>query len=427
MARDPREHDHDDPPTSTGFTWLQALRVAGPFLLIAGSAWSSPLTTVFTLTLTGDRLLGVAALAALIVVGLRRQAHWTPVHTALAIFVGAQILTTLLNAGTWPQGPKFVAVYVLGFACFALAAECARGADGQRRMASAWIAVAVVVAIVGTVVANLSNVYQRPLWGAGQAQVLFAGTSRRLLLFGPQVTLSEWNLFSSFLVVPFTLSLWLWRRDGGSQRGRVAALAAAVFGLVTGITRATWLSMAALVMLWTWAKRPRPGQLATLGAMAAAALLVQALCLGASPLFERGLERSTVTHRFIINDATIESWETQPLLGHGAGSVNRLSVPTRAGPPMKIWTGNVVLFVLHDSGMLGFATLLALTVVVCRRGWRAMRRDAHAPTPSLVVPLLAAGAALAFAYQFTHALWLMYPYVYLGFLTASTEPEGGDA
>jgi len=402
------------------------LRVAGPFVLIVGSAWPAPLLTVFTLTLTGDRLLGLAALTALIVFGLRRW-RWTTAHTALALFVGAQILTSVLSAGAWPQGPKFVTIYVLGFACFALAAEYARGADGQRRMAFAWIAVAVVVSIAGTVMANLSNVYQRPLWGTGQAQILFPDTPRQLLLFGPQVTLSEWNLFSSFLVVPFTLSLWLWRRDGGGQRGRVATLGAIVFGLITGITRAAWLSMAALVALWTWTKRPRPSQLATLASMVAAALLVQGLCLGVSPVWPRGIQRSTVTNRFIINHVTIDSWLKRPILGHGAGSVNRLPVFTRDGRPMKVWTGNIVLFVLHDSGLLGLATLLALAVAVCRRVWRAMRRDAHAPTPSLVVPLLASGAALAFAYQFTHALWLMYPYVYLGFLTAATEPGGDDA
>jgi hypothetical protein len=398
--------------------------VAGPVILIAGSAWSSPLLTVFTLTLTGDRLLGLASLGVLIIIGLRREWRWTSVHTALATFVGAQILTTVLSAGTWPQGPKFVTVYVLGFACFALAAECARGTDGQRRMTSAWIGAAVVVSLVGTVMANLSNMYQRPLWGTGQAQTLFRGSAQQLFLFGPQVTLSEWNLFSSFLLVPFTLTLWLWRRDGGAQLGRVAALTAMVFGLVTGITRAVWLSAAALVALWTWTKRPRPSQLATLGSTVAAALLVQALCLGVSPLFERGLQQSTVANRFIINRATVDSWLERPVLGNGAGSVNRLPILTRAGQPMKVWTGNIVLFVLHDSGGLGLAALLVLAATVSRRAWRALRRDAQAPTPSLVVPLLASGAALAFAYQFTHALWLMYPYVYLGFLTAATEPAG---
>lgn len=400
-----------------------ALRVAGPFVLIAGSAWPSPITTVFGLTVSGDRLLGLAALAVVIVVGLRRAWHWTSVHTALGIFVGAQILTTLLSAGTWPQGPKFVTIYVLGFACFALAAECARGADGQQRMASAWIAVAVVVSVAGTMLANLSNVYQRRLWGTEQAQILFTDSPERLLLFGPQVTLLEWNLFSSFLLVPFTLSLWLWPRDGGAQRGRVAALAAMVFGIVTGITRAVWLSAAALVALWTWTKRPRPSQLATLSLMVVAALLVQALCLGVPPVLQRSLQVSTVAGRMTINRATIDSWLERPVLGNGAGSVNRLPVTTRDGRPMKVWTGNMVLFVLHDSGGPGLATLLALGVVVGRRAWRALRRNAHTPTPSLVVPLLATGAALAFAYQFTHALWLMYPYVYLGFLTAATERD----
>ena len=71
---------------------------------------------------------------------------------------------------------------------------------------------------------------------------------------------------------------------------------------------------------------------------------------------------------------------------------------------------------LHDSGPVGIAALLWLGVVV----WRWARRapaDADAPPAAL----LAIGGALAFAYLFTHALWLMYPYVYLG-LVAAGEP-----
>jgi O-antigen ligase len=290
-------------------------------------------------------------------------------------------------------------------------------------MALAWIAAAVAVSLVGTVLANLSNRYQRPLWGTHYAQVLLGDTPEPLLLFGPQIPLTEWNLFSSFLLVPFTVSLWLWRRDGGAQLGRVAALTAMVFGIVTGITRAVWLSAAALVALWMWRKRPRLTQLATLASMVAAALLVQALCLGATPLFQRGLERHTVTNRIAINRLSIDAWQARPLFGNGAGSVNRLPFSSREGGSMKVWTGNIVLFVLHDSGGLGLATLLALAAAVCHRAWPALRREARAPAPSLVVPLVAAGATLAFAYQFTHALWLMYPYVYLGFLTAATEPS----
>lgn len=401
--------------------WANALAVAGPFVLVAGSAWPAPLLPLFTLTLTGDRLLGLLALAALAILGLRGGVRWTAVHTALALFVTAQVVTTALNAGAWRQGPKFVTIYVLGFACFALAAEWTRDADGQRRMVWAWLAVGAVVGALGTVTANLSNVVQRPLWGAGVAQVLRPGPDGRLLLFGPKVTFPEWNLFSSFLLVSFTLGLWLWRRDGGPRRGHATALAAVVFGLVNGVTRAAWLSMPPLAALWTWTTRPGRRRLAVLGAMIVAALLVQGLSLGAPPVGARLSQTSTVTTRFVINRATVDSWRERPLVGHGAGSVNRLGVPRSAGRPMEVWTGNIVLFVLHDSGALGLAALLALAAVVARRGWRARR---HA---ELAVPLLACGAALAFAYQFTHALWLMYPYVYLGLLTSVTEPPRRNA
>src|SRR5262249_33192742 len=109
------------------------------------------------------------------------------------------------------------------------------------------------------------------------------------------------------------------------------------------------------------------------------------------------------------------------LLGHGAGSVNRLSIvfPV-AGWVHRIWNGNVVMFVLHDSGVLGLGALLSLVGVIvwrCRRA-RGRGTETEDEASRLLVPLLASGAALCFAYQFTHGLWLMYPYVFLGLLTA---------
>jgi hypothetical protein len=404
---------------------------AKPLLLILGSALTASLFTVGSVTLTGDRLLGLAALGVATGLGVAGRVRWTPIHSALAVFVGAQVLTTLLNAAAWPQGLKFVTVYALGFACFCLAAEWARGSERRHRFVAWWITVGAALGVVGTVVTMWANLTQQGAWGTGIAQGLFFDPKHPTLMFAAKATFGEWNLLSSFLLIPFALGLWLWRPDAEVRASpwRTASVAAVVFGLVFGCTRAAWLSMAGLITFWWWVRRPRWRQLVALGSMLALAFLLQAAALGGtSPLWFRMVEPVKAGYdvnmqgRLAISRATIPSWLDRPVEGHGAGSINRLSALVPAGGPTeKMWNGNLVLFVLHDSGLLGLAALLSLGVVVWRRGARAIRREAHGATPSLAVPLLAVGGALCFAYQFTHALWLMYPYVYLGLLTAATD------
>jgi hypothetical protein len=550
------------------------LAQAGPLLLILGSAFTAPLFTAGALTLTGDRLLGLAALGVATSLGVASRLRWTPIHTALAVFVGIQVLTSLLNAAVWPQGVKFVTVYVLGLACFCLAAEWSRSAEGQRRFGTWWITIGAGLGLIGTVVSVWANLSQELVWGTGLAQMLWFGPPNLAFaskVFAGKATFGEWNLFSSFLLIPLTLGLWRWPRDTHA-RWLTASLGAVVFGLAFGLTRAAWLSMAGIIALWWWARRPKAWQLTALGAMLVLAFLLQA-AVTSSPV-PRGVswrqeevlqsqmlmrqplaaqharyvadkERSRIrtgakeekrpltqlewrrleqltykirlidraiqaeelsrirtgakeekrpltqleeqrieqltdeirridraiqefdshfstrdaladwsTHtaladrfrasaissrllepvktgvdantmgRLAISRVTIESWLRRPVVGHGAGSINRLSVVLLDGQRLqKIWNGNLVLFVLHDSGLVGLAALLGLAVAVWRRGARAISRGAAGATLSLAVPLLAVGGALCFAYQFTHALWLMYPYVYLGLLTGATDDD----
>jgi hypothetical protein len=432
-------------------TWSWRLCAVG---LILGSAWPAQLGTSFDLTITGDRILGLVALASLAVVALAGRLHWTTVHTALALFVGVQVLTTAINAGRWPQGPKFVTIYALGFACFALASTCARQRDGRRWLIGAWMVVAGALSVVGTGSVVLSSVYQQPFWGSGGAQPLFTDTPYERVLYGARATFNEWNLFSSFLLIPFSLVLWTGDREG-APLWRRSVLVALVFGLVNGITRAAWLSMAAIIALWSWQPRHRRPNGTSLGVTLAStvvlALVVQALALGAVPIWARLFDHpSNLVHRMVINRITIDSWLELPvsgddarylgsegatagwqgllgttrnvLLGHGAGSVNRLSIvfPV-AGWVHRIWNGNVVMFVLHDSGVLGLCALLGVVGVIVRRARRVRGGSTGDEVSRPIAPLLASGAALCFAYQFTHGLWLMYPYVFLGLLTAALE------
>jgi hypothetical protein len=411
---------------------LSRFEHAGPLLLIFGSAFTAPLFRVGGLMLTGDRLLGLLALG--VVTGLRvvHRLRWTPVHSALALFVGVQVLTTLVNAGPWPQGLKFATVYVLGFACFCLAAELARSPEGRHGFVTWWIAVGAGLGAIATLLAVWANLSQHLVWGTQLVQALFLDPEHPRQVFAGQVTFGEPNLLSSFLLVPFALSLWLWRSspDAVSSPRRVfASLAAVVFGLVFGFTRAAWLSMAGIVALWCWMERPPWRRVAALGATLALAFALQAAVIGVSPLRFRMLEPiksghdRTLLGRLEISKVTIDSWITRPLVGHGAGSINRLSVVRPSGKRIeKIWNGNLILFVLHDSGLVGLGALVWLGLVVWRRSTRAIRGATDvSQTSSLTTPLLAIGGGLCFVYQFTHGLWLMYPYLFLGLLAAASE------
>ena len=394
---------------------LRAVTRAGPWLLVLGSAFTAPLPAMARLTLTGDRALGLLALGAAVGLAVARRLQWTPIHSALALFVGVQLATTAVNAGSWPAGLKFVTVYLLGFACFCLAAEVASRRDGRTAFVTAWIAVGAALGAIGTVLAVSANLSQTPSWGTEVVQTLAPDAGPARVVFAGQVTFRERNLLSSFLLVPFALALWQWRS--------VVGLAAVVLGLSFGFTRAAWISMAGIVAAWCWLERPPWRRLAAVGAMVLAAFLLQAAVVGASAIefrmidpLAQGYDRN-VAGRLEISRLTIASWLTRPLVGRGAGSINALSIVRPSGKRIgNLWNGNLVLFVLHDSGLAGLGALAWLGAVVWRQARRARRQTAQAETSPLVAPLLAAGAALCFSYQFTHGLWLMYPYVYLGLL-----------
>ena len=423
----------------------RAIPRAALVAVIAASACTAPLGAVAGLTVTGDRLLGLAAVGAVLALALARRLCWTPLHTALAIFTAVQVLTSAAAASGWPAGPRLSLLYGLGFACFALSAALAARAACAWDGARAWIAVGAVLGALGSVLAALANRRQAALWGTGASDHIVAWSGARHVLYAANVTFGEWNLYSSFLVVAFALALWAWRLDGDRpwRRSGFVPLAAIAFGLVFGATRAAWIGMAALVGLWAWSRRPGRRAVAALAAAVATALALQALTVGNTPLYTRLLRPIEMRRdinleiRSRINRATIASWWSAAappaarwatrLFGKGAGSINGLPpVPGVIDP--KMWNGNMTLFALHDGGLVGLASLAGVVVTAAWSVARALGHAGGASQRPLLVASVGAGAVLLFAYQFTHALWLMYPYVYLGLLAAAlTEHRAGGA
>src|SRR5947199_3174933 len=230
---------------------------AGLAVLVVVCAWAARLVTVGGLHVTGDRALGVAAVVALSVLAVRRGLHWTPVHSVLAAFTAVQILTSMFAVRTWPSGLKFVTVYVLGFACFALAAEWAREGDGLRRSARLWILVGALLGLAGTAVTIFANARQILVWGAGRTPDVSVRGGTRFAVYAARATFTEWNLYSSFLLVAFALALWAWKPDqNGRIRSGLLPVIGVTLGLVFGLTRAAWIAMAGIALFWLWSRRP---------------------------------------------------------------------------------------------------------------------------------------------------------------------------
>src|SRR5258706_7283791 len=129
--------------------------------------------------------------------------------------------------------------------------------------------------------------------------------------------------------------------------------------------------MAGLGLFWLWRRRPTPWQVAALVAVVVCGFVLQAVTIGDSPLSFRVLRvfvtgrDQNLAARAAINRATIASWLRHPVVGNGAGSTNDLDVrPSRPGPRPRWWNGNMTLFVLHDSGLVGLAALLGLVAAV---------------------------------------------------------------
>jgi len=438
----------------------------GCLALVLGSACTVPLVDLFGLTLTGDRLLGLIAVAVAAGLGVARRLTWTPVHSALAAFVAAQGLATLANAADWPRGLRFFPIYLLGFACFALSAAWTTHSDTQRWMGRAWIGVGSALSVLGTLSALAATATQQTLWGSSPMLVWAPGR----LVFGGRASSIEPNLFASFLIVPFALALWA-RGVPLASAGRPRALLpwrdTLAAGVVTSFTRAGWAAVAGIAALWAWRERPGWRALARLAAvflavslMHGASIMLSAATVPAATvpaglpasvpfgLPRRGLSPLpsqwawveawppllrvinplltgidvTLQGRARIGGAAIKAWLERPLLGRGTGFSNAL--PSRGAGADATWTANLTLFVLLDSGLVGLGAFVILVATVAV-AWRKARRaapDAAVTRASAGAALGAAGVGLLFAHQFTHGLWLMYPYVYLGFLTGVLHP-----
>ena len=276
-------------------------------------------------------------------------------------------------------------------------------------------AVAGLGASLLAIFANLSSIQ---VWGT--TRVL--GKRALLPAFSAHGTFAEPNYLGGFLLIPF--ALYLWRSPESIPR-----LFALVLGIVYSCTRAAWLGIGGILLACVRIRRlPRRATLTVVCVIALAfALLI--VTSGATVFLKRtvipltGVRDNTTYFRVRISEVMLRSWLERPLVGHGAGAGNQVLLPLASGRMLRgVWAANAEVHLLQNSGLLGLAAFLLVIGVVWREVRRAARRRGEEWT-TLGVPLTVAGVFLLFSFQFTHALWLMYPYVYLGLLTAELSAD----
>ena len=246
----------------------------------------------------------------------------------------------------------------------------------------------------------------------------------------PFGSMTEANLFGAYAGCCAVLFLALYL---GEQRriGSLAGFLLASLAAVLSFSRAANVALVVAIGFVFWksrhAKTGGARKLTTLMLPATLILLVVASGFSGvlrerfSSLFSQGLTDETTITRLVEIQEALQDISRHPVLGSGTASF-QLSfdwgkyIPDWAN--RATWVGNIIIRVLHDTGVIGLATLIGFFTSVWLKVRRSLRFD------SIQVPMLlglSAGALLyGISFQATDGTILAFPWVHLGFLATAT-------
>lgn len=137
-------------------------------------------------------------------------------------------------------------------------------------------------------------------------------------------------------------------------------------------------------------------------------------------LFSEGLAEETTITRYIVMAAALQDIPAHPLLGSGTASF-QLSFDWAKYVPewtnIPTWVGNVVVRIVHDTGLIGLVLILGFLVSI----WRQVRQNLRRRTDETPILLgLWAGTLLyCISFEATDGSMLAFTWVHLGFLAST--------
>ncbi len=131
----------------------------------------------------------------------------------------------------------------------------------------------------------------------------------------------------------------------------------------------------------------------------------------------RLLSGASVDWRFGTFQKAFQDWQDHPLIGNGANSFAQKYTNSSNSSD---WIGNLVLMVLHDSGIVGGFCLLGWLGNLGFQVWQFYRKNKNSEDRSLVMALGFSLMGLLVAFQISSAFWLGFCWLYLALFKAST-------
>lgn len=245
----------------------------------------------------------------------------------------------------------------------------------------------------------------------------------------PYGSLYEPNLFGAYVACTAVLCLALYLTGGRRFRYLFWFLVASL-ATILSFSRA---ALVALVVASGWvfwrARRAtirKRSRAVTLVLVAGLILMVAFSPVGTvlrerfGSLLTEGLAEETTITRLVVIQEALQDIPSHPLLGSGTASFG-LSfdfgkyIPEWKGNPT--WVGNVIVRIVHDTGLIGLSTVLGFLISV----WWKIRRGLHRGNKQVAMLLgLSAGALIyIISFQSTDGTTLAFTWVHLGFLASA--------
>jgi hypothetical protein len=260
-----------------------------------------------------------------------------------------------------------------------------------------------------------------------------------IALAGLEVSLARAAWLSTLLAGLLMIPLWLtlrhrrWIPDGAGRRLAMAAIAAAVFSIAfwSGIELIHRAVEHPNVTVGT-ASGPKPGRVDSAPVVGSTQLPYTVHQAGASrpqPFLQRLKtltnpatlgQDPTVQLRISQAKLALQDWLKSPWLGRGAGSFGQRYADTSHHPA---WISNILLRVLHDTGILGLLVMLGYVIGLLLLLLRMARREpgARGRYAALLLPPF---IVLWLSAQATEPFQLMWPWLLLGIIAAV--PQAAD-